>query len=294
MAGIGFGHTSTTSLAAALRRLGLRTKHWAPQFTLKLMCLKLSGGAMPEPGIRLHENATEEEAVKNFEWGWDALSETDAILDEPVNLFWKHIYRRFPDTLFVLTKRNITLWADSEYAWYDHDDEGRMMSTKRFTPYWRWCKRNFGVDCQDKLLEYSFGSSRPKRSDLIDAYRRHVEEVRKTIPPGQLLEMDISAGDGYEKLAPFLGSKPPRRGHYEMAFPHDCNGHCIHTGTISLSTASQSVQPLPAPVRRLRQAAEFLSVDDSVESIEGGRLCRCDETGAMLPASSEEVPDVKW
>jgi hypothetical protein len=43
------------------------------------------------------------------------------------------------------------------------------------------------------------------------AYDRHLTDVRRRFEqrPGQLLEMDIVAGDGFELLCPFLG-KPLR------------------------------------------------------------------------------------
>ncbi len=47
--------------------------------------------------------------------------------------------------------------------------------------------------------------------EFIETYYRHHEDVRKYFHnrPDDLLEMDITAGDGWEKLCPFLGLSIP-------------------------------------------------------------------------------------
>lgn len=46
---------------------------------------------------------------------------------------------------------------------------------------------------------------------LIDDFHRHHENVRTFFQdkPGKLLELNIIAGDGWEKLCPFLGKPIP-------------------------------------------------------------------------------------
>ncbi|MGH6841523.1 MAG: sulfotransferase [Methylocella sp.] len=49
------------------------------------------------------------------------------------------------------------------------------------------------------------------------AYHRHHADVRRYFAhrPGDLLEMSISQGEGWEKLCPFLGLPVP-----SISFPH--------------------------------------------------------------------------
>ena len=48
-------------------------------------------------------------------------------------------------------------------------------------------------------------------------FRKHIEDVRRHFAgrPDKLIELDIPAGDGWEKLCPFLGRPIP-----EQPFPH--------------------------------------------------------------------------
>ena len=59
---------------------------------------------------------------------------------------------------------------------------------------------------------YEFDEAR-----FVRAYQRHVENVKRYFAdrPGDLLVLEIANGDGYEKLAPFLGVPVP-----EQPFPH--------------------------------------------------------------------------
>jgi hypothetical protein len=55
------------------------------------------------------------------------------------------------------------------------------------------------------------------RQKYIAAYERHHADVRRYFAGrSDLLEMDLTAGDGWDKLCPFLGLDPPGE-----PFPHD-------------------------------------------------------------------------
>jgi hypothetical protein len=55
------------------------------------------------------------------------------------------------------------------------------------------------------------------REKFIAAYNRHHADVRRYFAdrPGDLMEMNIIEGDGWEKLCPFLGLQVP-----PTPFPH--------------------------------------------------------------------------
>jgi hypothetical protein len=224
VAGVGYGHTGTSSLRVALEKLGYGVLHFAPE-TRQMMVLKLAGGFAN--GSRVSRDAISvKAAATNFEWGWQQiLQKGNAILDNPVNLFYAHVLARFPDARVILTLRDPEEWADSLLAWHPLDNDGRMLpchQRRSVAPSlpWQWCDARFGIDCEKEFFESVFGSSTPSREDLVRIFNERTALVRRTVPPSQLLELDITRGDGYEKLSPFLGLPVPRTADGEvLEFP---------------------------------------------------------------------------
>lgn len=245
IAGIGYGHTGTTTLAEALVRLGLpkfRVEHYSA-VTRHLILLNLTGGRYPRDrsvllhGIRSHDQNVEY-ASKAFEWAWRVIGMKAAILDEPVNLYWRQILQRFPDTKFILTVRaNVSNWMHSQFMWYPHNATHILPTRPRHHHYvkaamklaWSWCEQPLRIDCDKAYRTLNFGRPDPSRADLLRAYHTHNAEVKAGIPPDQLLVFDVTAGDGYEKLAKFLGVPVPRDENGNTPpMPRKCNGGCVH------------------------------------------------------------------
>jgi hypothetical protein len=112
----------------------------------------------------------------------------DAFQDNPWPLLYRQLDRRYPGSKFILTVRPTDRWIRSVV---DH-----FGGTT--TPMREW-------------IYGGVGDPAGHEEHYIARYERHNAEVR-TYFAGRshdLLEMDITAGDGWEKLCPFLGHPVP-------------------------------------------------------------------------------------
>jgi hypothetical protein len=120
--------------------------------------------------------------------------------DNGVLLFYKYLDYKFPGSKFVLMLRPLEDWLQSmEYAAQrfpikSHDDDLAIM--RRMQLY------------ESVVFD---------RAKFERAYRLHYADVRRYFEhrPGDLLEMNIVGGDGWELLCPFLGLPRPL-----APFPH--------------------------------------------------------------------------
>ena len=120
-----------------------------------------------------------------------------ALTDTPVALHVETLDRLHPGAKFVLTVRDEQAWLDScRRHWAGRDPT---------TPGWRWNRRAvYGIETFDEAV-------------FLRVYREHVERVTHYFAdrPGKLLVLNVCAGEGYERLCPFL-NLPARR----ELFPH--------------------------------------------------------------------------
>ena len=63
------------------------------------------------------------------------------------------------------------------------------------------------------VIEQAFGGDITDREHVLAVFRRHIEEVQRTVPPERLLVYDVS--DGWDPLCRFLGQPVP-----DEPFPH--------------------------------------------------------------------------
>ncbi len=121
----------------------------------------------------------------------------EAATDTPVAAHYRELDQRYPNSKFILTLRDMDEWLEScQKHWYSLYDNPRDVT---------------------RAIEYSFcrgalyGIEGYDRGIFRAAYDRHVRDVREHFRdrPDDLLEMDICAGDGFEKLCAFLGKPHP-------------------------------------------------------------------------------------
>jgi hypothetical protein len=119
---------------------------------------------------------------------FEELADLDGASDNGCTIFYKYLDYKYPNSKFVLLTRALKPWLDS--AEYIHG----------YTPI----DRSEDLMIMRRMLLYE--SIVFDRKKFIDAYHRHHEDVRRYFRnrPDDLLEMDITAGDGWEKLCPFL------------------------------------------------------------------------------------------
>ena len=122
-------------------------------------------------------------------------AEYDAFQDNPWPLVYREMDELWPDALFVLTVRDSAAWIGSQTG-------------------------HFGTETTP-MREHIYGAGRGAPVGNEDHYvavmEAHNAAVRAWFRdrPDKLLEMDFSAGDGWDRLCPFLGVPVPGR-----PFPH--------------------------------------------------------------------------
>jgi sulfotransferase family protein len=136
-----------------------------------------------DPNISQNAHLMVRELVEKF----------DAFQDNPWPILFKELDAWYPNSKFVLTLREPESWIRSQVKHFG----------TRVTPMRTWI---YGVGCPEGnevlYLERFEGHNR----DVLEHFRGR---------PNDLLAMDFSKGDGWEKLAPFLGKDVPN-----APFPH--------------------------------------------------------------------------
>jgi hypothetical protein len=120
--------------------------------------------------------------------------------DNGVTIYFKYLDYKYPNSKFVLTMRGLEDWLESiQYISEKHPvppQDNDEIIKRRMLIY--------------EAVEYD-------HEKFTRAYIRHYDEVRRYFRdrPTDLLEMNMMAGDGWEKLCPFLGLPVPA-----APFPH--------------------------------------------------------------------------
>ncbi len=181
--GLGLSRTGTRSLTAALHVLGFDTLHY-PTDQQTLDTLIRGDARFPQ------------------------LEHFDGLTDITVSPYFEDLDKNYPGSKFVLTVREEPGWLKScQNHWTGRDayeggtdDEHRIhMEIRRFLR-------------AAVYAGYAFHAERFSR-----AYKQHEANVRRYFAdrPSDLLVLNVAAGEGYEKLAPFLGVPVP-----PSPFPH--------------------------------------------------------------------------
>lgn len=117
----------------------------------------------------------------------------DAFQDNPWPLLFRELDERYPNSKFILTVRRPEDWIRSQVKHFGTD----------VTPMRQWI--------------YGVGSPEGNEAVYVERFELHNREVLSYFQDrsDDLLVMDLAAGDGWEKLCPFLGKEIP-----EISFPH--------------------------------------------------------------------------
>ena len=145
----------------------------------------------------------------------------DALQDVPWAFLFKELDRRYPGSRFILTDRDEGAWLKSAQG---HFGSGHYPMHEVM----------YGEGCLEGNEEAYLVRFRAHNASVRDYFRNR---------SGDLLEMDLAAGDGWEKLCAFLDIPVPKR-----PFPH------ANKGQHSLSTAERWRNRMrdlaPYPLRR--------------------------------------------
>jgi hypothetical protein len=139
-----------------------------------------------------------------------ALDGYTAACDYPSCLYYKELLRLNPTARVVLTVRD----AD---RWYASSRQTNWAFPEVLAQTWILCHVAAGFlrDANDMVLRKAIGGQQhiADRVHCIAAYRRHVEEVKRTVLAAQLLVIDVS--EGWAPQCAFLGKPVPA-----APFPH--------------------------------------------------------------------------
>jgi 3'-phosphoadenosine 5'-phosphosulfate (PAPS) 3'-phosphatase len=169
---------------------------------MKIFCIGLSktGTTSLAHALRILGYKTRDNpGVINYDAGdlssidMSVLEENDAISDTPIPSFYRELDAKYPDSRFILTVRDMEGWLNS-------------------------CKKQFTQKLADKQNE----AHNQLFMDLYDStvfdeqkFRKGYEDFVNGVfqyfadRPQDLLTLNVSAGDGWETLCPFLGKPLP-------------------------------------------------------------------------------------
>lgn len=126
------------------------------------------------------------------------LQDLDAAADAGCVIYYKYLDYKYPNSKFVLCTRALEDWlASAEFIYTKYPSVDRDIAILR------------------RMMLYETVTF--DRQKFIDAYHRYHEDVYRYFKdrPDDFLEMDLTAGDGWEKLCDFLELPIP-----EQPFPH--------------------------------------------------------------------------
>jgi len=132
--------------------------------------------------------------IHNFIYEVVESGEYDAFQDNPWPVLYKELDARYPGSKFILTLRDTPSWLSS-------------------------IVRHFGRGRNSPMRIWIYGCGCPEGNEEIytDRFERHNREVLEYFQhrPNDLLVMNLSEGDGWDELCPFLGKRIPSK-----PFPH--------------------------------------------------------------------------
>lgn len=184
--GLGLSKTGTTSLNNALLDAGFDNADMADSFWPKVVdaSSKEDAAAFLEARGAAARGAT---AVARKTRALFAGKKGST--DLPVAAFADELLAAYPDALFILTTRDPADWARSAYQQFTRPPRGDVINRNREVA--------FGADIYVAHLY---------RKRFLEHYAR----MLRLVPCCQLLVMDVVAGQGWEKLGPFLNLDPEK------------------------------------------------------------------------------------
>ena len=195
--GVGLSKTGTTSLHHALEILGFNCLHYDRRRLNEVLY-----GTTAHPNFRVYDDI-------------------DAVTDLPSAYFYRELLEAYPDSKAILTLRRTDDWWNSiKYhtnTRFPISETGSLkekLSSRLGLDNWIWSEDEHNL-FRRKLRNCVYGSTIATEFLYKKKYNEHNERVISEIPSHRLLVLDITTGDGWEKLCPFLEIKTP-----STPFPH--------------------------------------------------------------------------
>jgi Sulfotransferase domain len=192
--GAGWGRTGTESLKIALEQLGFsRCYHGFNLF---------NDGAKLKYWKELHETGnTDYEAL---------FAGCQAAVDFPSAYYYRQLLKQYPDAKVILTVRDASKWYDSAAnTIFKKPDPvkfpilkflGKLSTKLSYIPQIYYHIQTF-------LFQGAFNGKIENKEAMIALFNQWNEDVKKTVPPGQLLVYEVT--QGWEPLCKFLNVPVP-------------------------------------------------------------------------------------
>ncbi len=192
--GAGLSRTGTHSLHLAMQMLGFRSIHY-DQSRLNDVLF----GENQSPSFRRYDDV-------------------EAVFDLPAACFYRELLEAYPDAKVILTIRDLESWWRSIDVHFNQ--LAQVADEERFAVR---AARRLGVRFKNsetdifrrRLRNFAYGSPTATEFLYKKRFAEHNEAVISSVPPTRLLIMNLSTGDGWEKLCAFLERPVPA-----LPFPH--------------------------------------------------------------------------
>ena len=134
-------------------------------------------------------------------WDWlhgrfhsDALVPFDACCDIPTPIYFRQLDRAYPGSKFILTTRAPDAWLDSVERHYATSPPSSPQTAFR-----------------DLLRVAVYGVINFHRGRFREVYETHHDAVKRYFAarPGDIIQFDVTSGDGWSHLCPFVGRPAP-------------------------------------------------------------------------------------
>ncbi|HEX7080595.1 MAG TPA: sulfotransferase [Gammaproteobacteria bacterium] len=176
--GAGLGRTGTMSLKLALEQLGFRA------------CYHMSE-IIVEP-----RRCADWIAAAEGRADWDRVFEGyAATVDYPSCRFWRELAEFYPSAKVVLSVRDPHDWFESTQATIFSPTMRRHIENSPLASFF------------DAVVWPSLDGRLDDRDFMVEAFERHVDEVKRTIAPERLLVYEVK--QGWEPLCEFLALDVP-------------------------------------------------------------------------------------
>lgn len=158
---LGLSRTGTTSLSHALSAMGIPTIHFPPMYR-----------GNKQGGLE-------------FDWKW-WFGLYDGFADISALYFYRRLDEMFPNTKFLLTKRDLESWLQSCSVHFDNETSGS--------------------EDTDQLRLMLYGTVTYDEHKFRDTYLRHQKAIKEFFAnrPDDLLEIDICGGESMERMCTYL------------------------------------------------------------------------------------------
>jgi hypothetical protein len=205
--GAGLGRTGTLSLKVALEQLGFTS------------CYHMAEVIMNPSHAALWTAAADGRA------DWERIFEGyAATVDYPGCRYWRELAETYPEAKVVLSVRDPDKWFESTQETIFSERSRQQLNYEGFEEFF------------EKNVFSQFGERIHDRGFMIEAFRRHNEDVKRAIPSERLLVFEVS--QGWEPLCEFLDVPVPT-----APFPHANSREEMAAMLAAMRTAGAAMEP---------------------------------------------------